>query len=252
MIGPRDGSDSLDVANLVSALKRDIKPCDLQLPKEYSYASLPLCVIDSVFSMGVKYKNAQKAVDKFCALQVWAIFKDVNEESGTVSNGETVSDFVELLSPHSPESRADNIFGNRQRTSTRSGILKAEAVLQFATVLRDHGIQKLGDTEDLSLNDKIEKRIREIPGQSSGICFKYFLMLAGSEQFVKADRMICRYVTRALGRPAPTNPAVAQRLLVAAASELLHEPQYGDVTPRTLDYAVWSFQRFSKNTMGAD
>ena len=46
-----------------------------RLGKEYEYHSLPLCVIDAVFSIGVRYRNTQKAVDAWCASQTpeWTI-----------------------------------------------------------------------------------------------------------------------------------------------------------------------------------
>ena len=42
-------------------------------------------------------------------------------------------------------------------------------------------------------NELLEKKIKEIPGQKSGLSFKYFLMLVGNENLIKPDRMIIRY-----------------------------------------------------------
>jgi hypothetical protein len=42
------------------------------------------------------------------------------------------------------------MFGNHQRTSTRNGILKAEATLRFAQTPAKHGIEHLQDMVDLS------------------------------------------------------------------------------------------------------
>jgi len=39
------------------------------LGPEYSYHSLPLCVIGAVFSIGVRYRNAQNAVESWCVAQ---------------------------------------------------------------------------------------------------------------------------------------------------------------------------------------
>ena len=46
---------------------------------------------------------------------------------------------------------------------------------------------------------KIEHEIRRIPGQSSGISFKYLLMLSGIEGYVKPDRMIIRFIETSSG-----------------------------------------------------
>ena len=40
-----------------------------KLGPEYSYPSLPLCVIDAVFSIGVRYVNARRAVTAWCEAQ---------------------------------------------------------------------------------------------------------------------------------------------------------------------------------------
>src|SRR5262249_44922910 len=45
----------------------------------------------------------------------------------------------------------------------------------------------------------------------SGISFKYFLMLAGSDEFVKADRMLCRFMADAIGTASEVTPGVAQK-----------------------------------------
>jgi hypothetical protein len=73
------------------------------------------------------------------------------------------------------------LFANRQRTSSRSGILKAEAVYLFAKALLAAGINKFSDLRDRGKLTDAEMRVKEIPGQGSGITFKYFLMLSGED-----------------------------------------------------------------------
>ena len=85
----------------------------------------------------------------------------------------------------------------------------------------------------------MERAVRAIPGQGSGVSLRYFWMLAGSDDFVKPDRMVLRFLQAALGRPVPV--AEAQRLLSDAAEQL--KAKYAHLTPRLLDYAVWQYQR---------
>ena len=82
--------------------------------------------------------------------------------------------------------------------------------------------------------------VQQIPGQRSGISFTYFLMLAGSDDRVKPDRMIRRFVARASGLPEGQlpSPELAQAAIMGAAKVLLVD--YPDLTPRRLDYAIWS------------
>jgi hypothetical protein len=147
--------------------------------------------------------------------------------------------FVELLAGQDFETLAKHTFKNRQRTSSRGGILKAEAVYRFAKVLVDLRISAFGDTEDLARNQTAEERVRGIPGQGSGISFSYFLMLAGS------PGMICRFVARALKIPSVA-PGVAQKLVVAASMAL--NTEVPGLTPRLLDHEIWKYERGVKRT----
>jgi hypothetical protein len=222
---------SSDVARVYDAIRAKIDLTNLSLPEEYFYASLPLCVIDAVFSIGVTYSSTQAAVARWCERQdpPWA-------RVGRAGCGEhTISDLIDALKAVGPDAAAENLFGNRQRTSSKSGILKAEAVLRFAEVLKLHGVQGFGDTDDPPRNTCIERDLRAIPGQASGISWEYFLMLSGADDYVKADRMVCRFVADALNVAAVT-PPVARATLIGAAEELR-------VAPRAVDYAVWNFQR---------
>ena len=99
----------------------------------------------------------------------------------------TVSDFVEALNRFTSKHLAEEIFENRQLTSTTNGILKAEAVRLFAIAIQEAGIEKFADVEDLDKLEKSEKRITKMKGQTSGLSFDYFALLAGN-QVVKADR----------------------------------------------------------------
>lgn len=45
-----------------------------------------------------------------------------------------------------------------------------------------------------------EAEITQIPCQRSGISLRYLYMLAGSEEFIKPDRMINRFVYEATGK----------------------------------------------------
>ena len=216
------------------------KALDLQAAKltdDYYYASLPLCVIDAVFSIGVRYESVRRTVRNWCEAQdpKWELYGRPGK-----SPPHQMDEFVALLSKHDSPSLAESLFKNRQRTSTRSGILKAEAVFRFAKTLLEGCIMTLGDTEDDAKNERVRKKIEQIEGQKSGISFDYFLMLAGSDDFVKADRMICRFVSAALKRE-NVIPQQAKSLVKEAATQL--KSDFPHITPRLLDYAIWSHQR---------
>jgi len=57
-------SEAIAVARY-AASKLDLKSATLG--DEYRYMSLPLCVIDAVFSINNKYKAVQNVVARYCA-----------------------------------------------------------------------------------------------------------------------------------------------------------------------------------------
>ncbi|MCY3000982.1 MAG: hypothetical protein NTV21_04185 [Planctomycetota bacterium] len=205
---------------------------------EYTYASLPLCVIDSVFSIGVRYEGVRNVLERYCA------FAGVPRLSPTRTvppraQQQSITAFLQLAIAFDAERLAVEVFGNRQRTSARSGILKADAVVRFAGVLARHRIECLQDVLESQGLASVERDVRTIPGQSSGLSWRYFLMLAGREDLVKPDRMILRFLERTLRRS--VSPDEAQALLRAAADALGRE--FPGLTARTLDNLIWAEER---------
>ena len=78
----------------------------------------------------------------------------------------------------SPDEWADMVK-NHQRTSTRSGILKSDAVLREAHVLAKHRIWTVADLHDAALDGRLadlEADWMTVPGQR--VSWGYFLILA--------------------------------------------------------------------------
>ena len=207
----------------------------LPLPAEFFYASLPLCVIDAVFSIGVTYTSTRNTVVRFCEHQGWT--KSPGLDAPRAEGEHTISGFLTLFDGLTPDQMAEKLFGNRQRTSSRSGILKAEAVRRFAVALKETGIDDFCDLAEERLT-AAETSVRWIPGQKSGISFDYFRMLAGDDNLIKPDRMVQRYIARALGEaPQYVSPDKARKLLQGATLVLVQHGQ--DWSPRRLDHSIW-------------
>lgn len=206
--------------------------------QEYRYASLPLCVIDAVFSIGVKYPSTQATVARFCDKTGWPRFAALREDRGAGTH--SLSNLLALYDGLTSAAAAQVLFGNRQRTSTTSGILKAEAVRLFAEALLQCEIGTFADfTPDrLELAEAI---ILGLPGQGSGIAFDYFRMLAGDDDLIKPDRMIQRFVANALSTEKEPEPRQAAALVRLAARELTRRGYRW--TPLSLDHAIWRYQR---------
>ncbi len=208
--------------------------------KEYFYSSLPLCVIDSIFSIGVNYKGVQNVIKNVCEKFIINIerinFKKLPEISEQIS----VSDFKKLLENQTYDELANNIFKNRQRTSTVNGILKAEAVIHFLDVLIKFQVEYFQDVEKLYDDKDFESEIKQIKGQSSGISLKYFFMLAGNDNLIKPDRMILRFISNILKRKISIDEC--QPILVQVSNELL-KLKFVNMNPKLLDNRIWNYQR---------
>lgn len=208
---------------------------DYVLQDEYNYGHLPLCVIDSVFSIGVKYEGVQNVIKRFCDYYKIDRFSKKNEL--------TTTDILVLIEQMSINELTEKVFKNRQRTSTKNGILKSEGVVLFLKVLQIFKVEKFGDIEKIITNEQFENEIKQIPGQKSGISLKYFFMLAGSDDLIKPDRMILRFLENITGQKLSLNNC---QLILTAVTERLKNRGF-NITAKKLDNLIWSYQRTLKN-----
>jgi hypothetical protein len=193
------------------------------------YDSVGLAMIDAVWSIGVRYQSVENVIARYRAERLAA------GGHPDADRPEDVRRFVESCG--GSEAFAARL-GNRQRTSTRNGILKAEAVLREARILEREGVAVPADLADAGQErlDHLRGQWSTVPGQGSGVSWRAFSMLVGLAD-VKPDRMVRRFVAGALGRPNPNAVGVdeARDLVMATAARL-------GVPPRVLDYAIWAYQ----------
>ena len=249
----RDFTDR-ELHQLIAAAERDLGDHALWVAPDGYPGSLALCIIDSVFSIGVKYQGVVNLIRRYRSYRV-----------GQTGNADG-DGLLELMGTFEhvggPENWATT-FQNKQRTSTRNGIRKAEAVLREAHGLTHHGVWTVRDLDTAQREGRlrdIKADWRKVPGQRSGISWSYFLMLArvlpadgnagkaidGSPNpqpdseaavaGVKPDRMIKRYVAAAVGlkESALTNRKAAGLVKAAADAK--------DWDVIALDHAIWRFQ----------
>jgi len=164
------------------------------------------------------------------------------------SKKRTISDLLEVLQKY--ENRWDEmalkVFGNSQRTSSRSGIRKAEAAFRFAKIVQQFGIKTFADALKLGLSEDLERAIKTIEGQGSGICLAYFLILAGHQDVVKPDRWLRRFVANARGRKSVA-PEVAVQLVRSAS--LVLRPEFPNLVPSVLENKIWNYERGQDNKL---
>jgi hypothetical protein len=225
--------------NLAVAAQSAVDLKHVSLGDEFYYSCLPLCVIDSVYSIGVKYEAVRNTVRRFCDREKLNTFRLRGSAYPPRNEQLSIENFIDICKRHTPDDLASAVFGNRQRTSATNGILKAQAALEFAEVLASNGISYCQDVPKLSLNEHVATLIKLIKGQKSGISFSYFLMLSGDDSKIKPDRMLVSFAETALQRKCRTDEL--QGLYVGACDIL--KSTYLHLTPRLLDYAVWNYQR---------
>ena len=212
-----------------------IRDLDLK-PRSHRWTSLTYCILDAVWSIGARYESVVVPV-------VRTVAKSLSDEEPLAESGRMPSDPVPLSSFVEHITSGDalaSLVGNRQRTSTRGGILKADAVLRYAEVFIAHGVDSLEDANkvlgDAELTQKIEADLRAVPGDgSAGIRRSYLWMLVGDDTRIKPDRMVMRWLV-AHGFNGGTEDA--KSLIGQAAKDI-----GGDVTPWMIDHAIWTAQR---------
>jgi len=168
---------------------------DAELSEEYFYASLPFCIIDAVYSLGVRYSSTRNTVIHFCDIKGLQRLRLKESPFLDISQQYSVHQFDDLLSHYDDYKQiAVELFNNKQRTSSRNGILKAEAVHKFARVLLKYNVNYFQDISKVIYDLNFENDICLIPGQTYGTALTYFFMLAGDDNKVKPDRMIYSFL----------------------------------------------------------
>ncbi|MEE2032322.1 hypothetical protein [Rhodococcus chondri] len=226
----KDDAVTRDLVNAVLAL--DPKP------REVRWTSLSLCILDAVWSIGARYDMVVvPLVRRFAA--------GFGVESPTVRADSTLGpDPIPLsaLAGLDVGSLVDRT--NRQRTSTRGGILKAEAALRHFAVFVEHDVTTLAEAIEL-LSDShrladVDSALRRIPGEGgSGIRRGYLWMLVGNDDLIKPDRMVLRWLRH---HGVDVSPEVA-RGVIATVAESLTATTGKPVTPWEVDHAMWNAGR---------
>ena len=218
---------------IIDFLENNFDLNDMDIPDEYRYQSLPLCIMDAVFSIGVRYTSTANTVRRYCELFDLKMNRDCNGYP-SIKEQHTISQFIENINNYTAERFAKNI--NKQRTSSRNGILKINAVLEWAEIFRKNGIETFQDYSE-KFNLKIEQELKKVKGQNSGISIAYLKMLCGDENVLKPDRHILRFFESLADGAAFDAQEIIERV-VGKLSET-----YSQITVRAIDYKIWRYMK---------
>lgn len=233
-------ADTLQIQACVEKCREKLDLSDSRRINEYYYTSLPFCILDAVFSIGARYSSTERVVERY------AKTCELNKYTFESFNGIcTIQKFIsDIESMDSVEAFARNVLNNRQRTSPRNGIYKAEACYHIAKIMRDFSVNTLDDFKKLSNETlkEISDQILLVRGQSSGIMLRYLIMLTGDDNTCKPDRHIRTFLKSITGES--ISDSEIQELLTAVTGCLKEE--YPHLTVRRLDNLIWNHQRTSK------
>ncbi|MBU4582663.1 MAG: hypothetical protein KKH02_09690 [Proteobacteria bacterium] len=229
----------MEMQRLIGYIRSNLDLKNANLGDEYFYQCLPLCVIDAVYSINANYKGTRATVMRYCEFFDMKRLCSDRDNLPPREEQQTIASFIAKIEERGHKYFAEQVFLNRQRTSTRNGILKADAVYRFAKILTEYGVECLQDVEKVAANENFDLAIRKIPGQTTGVSLNYFFMLAGSDEFIKPDRHILAFIKGGIGRTVSVDEA--QTLLGIACNIL--QTNFPHLTLRLLDNAIWNYQR---------
>lgn len=201
--------------------------------------SLPICILDAVFSIGARYsstRNVWKRYLNYYNLEL-KTFAEIGN-GGTDKSEHTISDFLHNAEQFDDvEAFASEVLKNRQRTSPRNGILKAQASLEVARIMKLNNIDTVGDFQNFKDKEKLNKQICSVRGERSGIMLRYLYMLAGDANLCKPDRWIERFIHNYY-------PDIQFEDIQSLISQtvLVLQKERPEITVRMLDNAIWKYQ----------
>mgnify|MGYP001346010751 CR=1 FL=1 len=99
-----------EIHAFISYCRSNLDFSNLTKAEAYGYHNLPLCIIDAVFSIGVRYTSTENTVKHFC--NYFDITRLRDEEIAIRDNQLSVSEFVQLHSEFSFQEMADKIYQN--------------------------------------------------------------------------------------------------------------------------------------------
>ena len=231
-----------NIHSIVAHCKSKLNFTEL-LADSQSYQHLPACIVDTVFSIGARYTSTSNTIVRFCN-QLGLPRFGANTRP-PITEQFSVSDFLKLYEMYDADALAQTLYQNRQRTSTRNGILKAKAAQKFGQVLQANHVEYLQDVDRIVGQAVFEQAIQQIPGQASGISLRYFYILVGSSEHVKPDRMVMRFLFAATGRSVGVVEAETN---IRQACTILQQ-EYPELTPALLDNMIWRYQQSQKPTL---
>ena len=217
-------SDGQAVARL--AEERLGRPETWKDKSDYGYPdSLALCVIDSAFSLRVRYGSVKAVIRKY---------RGTRAADGADANLDGTPELIAAIDRHGGPA----LFAN-ESCAPGTKVRKYDVVFSVAQRLNEDGVRTSGDLRIRLENEDQADKVRKLwlgvkgLGQAS---WHYLVMLAGGDDS-KPDIWIKRFVADAIGRSVSELDTERARTAVIDAAARLK------VTTVALDHAIWLAKR---------
>lgn len=189
------------------------------------YKSLPICILDCVYSLRAKYYTI--------TVPVLERYADRYMGGDIYSSHDTLSDFISCVKEFDDCSAfAKDVLKNNQVLSGRN---KTEVCLEIATKLYELlDINTFDDFQQFKKEELLELVLRSVKGMGdAGV--NYIFMLAGDPNRCKPDVHIHRCIKDALGYGISNEEC---QMLFRGTVEILNGT-YPRLTVRDLDSIIW-------------
>ena len=189
--------------------------------------SLALCAIDSTFSLQARYSTVGNVIDRYRTIRV---------RQGGSPETDGTRDLLAAIEAHGgAHASAESLFENKS-LAPGTKRRKSEALYAAASALDSIGIHTTDDLRRAAARDDTRVPVARAWLGTKGLgnaSWNYLLMLAGRDG-VKADRMIMRFVQRAVGSEHVSGDR-AHHAVLQAAEKLA-------VPATVLDHTIWRYE----------
>ena len=177
-----------DVDLVVAACRDQLRPLDSwTTPGGYPH-SLGMAMLDAIWATGARYAITRGVLARYVSSR---------RSQRADPYHDNVSDLLSEYERHGGVDGFIEEVGTRNRVSTQpraelKGVVVHQAALAFSELGVDTAQQFIA-AQGTPLGEVLETRWRSLPGQRSGISWRYLRMLVGLED-VKPDPMVVRFV----------------------------------------------------------
>lgn len=209
-------------------------------PRQRRWVSLSFAIVDAVWSIGANYFTTVVPL-------VARVAADFGSAEPSVPNWEPpMADPVPLdVFAERFDIESLTALTNRQKTSTRGGTSKAQAVLDHVDIFLAEGIRTLDDARtvmtDARAFDRVDTALQAVTGEGGhGVRRGYLWMLIGDDDRIKPDRMVLRWFRSQGVTVSPISAAAVVHELVARINDMPGERR---TTAWEVDHVLWEAGR---------